>query len=594
MANRLDMDKKYMWDLSHIFKNIDEFEKSFSFIEKSIEEFKKYDGKLNVDNNLYEYITLADNLSIIFGKVYGYANMSLHQDMSITESQGLANRCDTLMTKYMSAVSFFEPEILSIGQEKIFLIINNNPKLETYTHFFEDIFSNIDHILSKSEERIIALASEAVNGPENIFDILQGGDMTFDDVVDDKGEMVKLTHSSLLSLLRSKNREVRKNAFITFYKVVIGLKNTLGTLYSSKIKNDIFIATARNYPSCIEMYLSQNKIPIEVYTNLIDTVSGGLDLLHRYIKLRKDMLGVDELNMYDMYTSIVEDVEYKLSYEEACELVLKSVEPMGMDYVAMVKKAIDEKWIDVYENDNKRSGAYSWGIYGTHPFILLNYKGDLDDAFTLAHELGHAMHSHYSSEKQDYVNSNYPIFLAEIASTVNEALLMDYLLKNEKDDSRLKFILNNYLDGFRGTLFRQVMFAEFEMKAHSMAEEGLPLNYQVFNDLYIELNKKYYGKDVVSNDEIAYEWARIPHFYSPFYVYQYATGHSAAISFSKKILAGDTVATEKYKEFLSAGCSDYPLNILKKAGIDMSSKEPIENALKVFEQLVEKMERLNG
>ncbi len=412
MANRLDMDKKYMWDLSHIFANINEFEKGFSFVQEKIGEFNKFNGKLSVGNNLCEYLKLSEEVSIMFGKVYGYANMSLHQDMSITDNQGLVNRCDSLLTKYMSAASFFEPEILGIGYNEVFKIVDNNCDLKQYTHYIKDIFSNVDHILSKEEERILALSSEAVNCPEAVFDILQGCDMSFEDIINDKGESVKLTHSSFISLLRSKNREVRKNAFMTYYKVVISLKNTFGTLYSSKIKNDIFIATARNYDSSIEMYLSQNKIPVKVYTNLIDTVSSGLEYLHRYIKLRRKILNVDELNMYDMYTSIVEDIDYKLSYDEACDLVLKSIAPMGEDYVAMVKKAIDEKWIDVYENDNKRSGAYSWGIYGTHPFVLLNYKGELDDAFTLAHELGHAMHSHFSSEKQDYVNADYPIFLA--------------------------------------------------------------------------------------------------------------------------------------------------------------------------------------
>lgn len=590
--NRNEIEEKYKWNLKDIYSDIEGFNKEFEEVKGLLDRFIGYKGNLlDSGKNLLDALKLMDNITIKFLKLYSYSNLNLHEDMSIGANQQLEQRCQGLYGLFSSVISFFEPELM----EKEFALIEEYIKeengLKNYKHYLENIYSSKEHILSKGEENILALSSELCQSPSNIYNYFSDNDMDFGFITNDKGEEIKLTHSTLIVLLKTGSSKVREKTFKQFYGKLFDFKTTFATIYLSSIKKDIFIAKARNYNSTLEMYLDSNKIPVEVYKNLIGTVNKNLHLMEKYMDLRKKVMKTDEIHMYDIYTPIVPEFEDKVSYEEAKEMVLNAVKPLGDEYVADIKNALNSNWIDVYENDNKYSGAYSNGIYGVHPYILMNYNNNLNDAFTLAHELGHGMHSYYSDEKQEYINSEYPIFLAEIASTVNEALLTDYLIKTETDKNKLKFIYNNYLEGFRGTIFRQTMFAEFELIVHEKLMEGIPLNVDSINEIYYNLNKKYYG-NVISDDEIAMEWARIPHFYSSFYVYQYATGYSAAIYFAQKILSGDTIALDKYMNLLSSGGKDYPLELLKEADLNMASPEPIEEALELFGKILSKMEEL--
>ncbi len=591
MLRRCDVDKKHTWDLSHMFSSDEEWKEEYDYILNNLSKLSKYEGILNKSAKvLLEALNTYSDFMKGFEKVYAYANLSFHQDMSNTYYQGLTEKADNLSTKLLSSVAFFNSEIIKIDESVLRKFFEEEEGLKLYKHFIEDIYRQKNHILSSEKEQILALANEVGIASSNTYDMLHDADMTFGEVKDENGNDIQLTHSKFITLLNSNNRAIRENAFKQYYKTFESLKNTLSSTYNGSIKTDIFFSKVRNYNSSIEMGLFQNNIPIEVYENLINTVNKFLPLMHRYISLRKKRLGVDTLHMYDIYAPMVKNADNYVEYEKAQKIALEALKPLGDDYIKVIEKSFRENWIDVYENENKMSGAYCWGAYGTHPYLLLNYDNKLDDMFTLVHELGHAMHSYLSNDTQEYVNSQYTIFLAEIASTVNESLLMQYLLQQDNDETTELYLLNYFLDQFRGTLFRQTMFAEFEMEAHKMAEAGEPINTETLNKLYYELNIKYYGNEIVSDDEIAYEWSRIPHFYSAFYVYQYATGFSCAIAFSKKILE-DSSYVEKYIEFLKSGCKDYSLEILKEAGIDMSSPKHIEDALKVFEEILMKMEK---
>ena len=418
--------------------------------------------------------------------------------------------------------------------------------------------------------------------------MINDADMEFGNVTDEDGNEVELTHGKYSSFLESKNVEVRKQAFNTYYDAYIKQKNTILATYNLSVKIDVFYAHIRNYKSALNEALFNDNIDDNVYTNLIDTITQNIYLMHSYVEKRKKVLKLEEIHMYDLYVPIVEEINSKVTYDEACETVLEALKPLGEDYVNKVKELFENNWIDVYENKGKQSGAYSWGAYGSHPYILMNFDNKVNDMFTLIHEIGHAMHSNYSWETQDYVNANYTIFVAEVASTVNEALLMQHLLKTTEDKNQKKYLINYFLDQFKGTVFRQTMFAEFELVTHDMVEKGEPLTVEVLNKIYRDLNKKYYGDGIVIDEKSDIEWARIPHFYSSFYVYQYATGFCAAINLSEKILNGTPQDIENYINFLKSGSSDYSIELLKKAGVDMSSHKPIEEALKVFEELLNK------
>src|SRR5699024_2279802 len=448
------------------------------------------------------------------------------------------------------------------------------------------------HVLNEREEALLAEASEPMSSASNTFSMLNNADLKFPSIKNENGEEVDLTHGRYIGFLKSKDRDVRKSAFKAMYDTYGEFINTFASTLTGTVKTDNFNAKVRNYDSARQAALDSNNIPEQVYDNLVEAVNEKLPLLHRYMRLRKKVLGMDELHMYDIYTPLVQDADMDIPYEQAQQYVLQGLEPLGDDYVSVLKKGFESRWIDVDENKGKRSGAYSSGAYGTHPYILLNWQDKLDDLFTLAHELGHSLHSYYTHKSQPFRYGNYSIFVAEVASTTNEALLNDYMLKHVDDEKQKLFLLNHYLEGFRGTVFRQTMFAEFEHEIHKRMQNGEAMTAESLTEIYYDLNKKYYGEDVVSDEEIGKEWARIPHFYMNYYVYQYATGFSAATTLAHNILNGEEGAVDRYLDFLKAGSSDYPIEVLKKAGVDMTSKEPILSALDVFEEKLNEMEEL--
>ncbi|MCL2664035.1 MAG: oligoendopeptidase F [Defluviitaleaceae bacterium] len=539
----------------------------------------KYRGKVT-GANVEACLAEQDALSEKFMAVMVYARMKLDEDTNVPQSQGMADMAQGLFVKCLAAVSFVEPELLCINE-------NDLPLHGKYKQYLNNILRKRSHIRSAEVEELLANAAEIGQAPDNVYGMMTDADMKFGFITDENGEQIELTQSRFIPFMESQDRRVRKDAFETYYSAFKKQINTLAALYSSSVKKDVFFAKSKNFTSALDAALFENNIPLSVYSNLIETIHEFLPAMHAYMRLRKKALGVSELHMYDIYTPIVPSFDAKVSYDEAKKGVAEGLAPLGADYVGTAGRGMDGGWIDVYENEGKRSGAYAWGVFGVHPFILLNYENKLDDMFTLAHEIGHAMHSYYSWESQPYVYSDYTIFLAEVASTVNETLLMEHLLDKTTDKKMRAYLINHFLEQFRGTVFRQTMFAEFEMLTHEMAERGEPLTAETINFLYRGLNEKYYGPDMIVDEQINLEWARIPHFYSAFYVYQYATGFSAAVAFANHI---KEKGPESYKSFLSAGSSDYSIEILKKAGVDMSETRPVREALALFTSLVSKME----
>jgi oligoendopeptidase F len=469
-----------------------------------------------------------------------------------------------------------------------------NPELTLYKRTLEEMKRQKAHVLSKAEEALLAQVGNLAQAPGTIFGMLNNADMKFPKVKNEHGEEIELTQGRYIQFLESKDREVRKNAFEAMYATYAKQKNTIGATLNANITKNVFYARARKYPSVLEMSLFSDNISKEVYTNLIDAIHESLPLMQRYTKLRQKLLKVDELHMYDLFAPLVDEFKMEITYDEAKNMVEESLKPLGDSYLKVLKQGFNDGWIDIYENEGKRSGAYSWGAFGTHPYVLLNHKDNLNSMFTLAHEMGHAMHSYLSDSHQPYRDAQYTIFLAEVASTLNEALLMDYLLKKTTDPKAKMYLLTYYADQFRTTVFRQTMFAEFEKITHEKTEAGESLTPQELSSIYYNLNKQYFGNDMVVDKEIEVEWARIPHFYNSFYVYKYATGFSAATSFAKQIISEGQPAVDRYLGFLQSGGSDYSINILKKAGVDMSSPEPIKQAMSVFKDLIEQMEQLNA
>lgn len=590
---RCDIDKEFTWDLTSIYQSDEDWNEDFKYLNENLSKLSILKGSLgNSSSSFFNVLNTYCELSAILEKLYYYSNLCFHLDMSNTYYQGLTEKAETISTQFNSISSFINPEILSLDESTILEFLSENKALSIYNHFLNDLNRQRAHILNNEIESIIALSKEIANNSSSTYDMLLNADMTFPIVKDDNGDDIKLTHSKFSTLMYSNNRAIRENAFKQYYKSFENLKNTLSSTYSGVIKSELFYSNLRKYNSSVEMSLSADNIPVNVYDNLISTVNKFLPLLHRYVDLRKNLLGVDELHMYDLYTPIVKETNVSFDYESAKEKCLKGLKPLGDEYISIVEKAFKENWIDVYPTDNKLSGAYSWGIYSNHPRILLNYENKIDDMFTLSHELGHTVHSYMSTKNQDFVNYDYTTFLAEIASTVNETLLMQHLLNDDCDEDFQLYLLNFFLEQFRGSMFRQTLFAEFELEAHKLGKEGSPINTESLNKLYYDLVKKYYGNNIVVDDEIAYEWSRIPHFYTPFYVYQYATGFSCAVSFSKMILE-DKSSIPKYLEFLKSGSSNYSLEILKNAGVDMSSPKPITDSLELFETILNKLENLD-
>ncbi len=586
---RSEIDDKYKWDLTALFETDVKWQEAHDEIISKLPEVEAFKGKLANADTLLECLTYLDVMLEWTEKCFVYANMKLHEDGSVSKYQGFVSKAEGLVAKVSQAASFVEPELLSIPQETLDSFLSQNEGLQLYKHWLDNVTRLRAHVLSPELESLLATTGEMARTAENVYEIFCNTDMKFGTVKDDNGNEVELTFGRYGSLLESPNVEVRRGAFKAMYAQYTNYKNTIATLYSNSVKKDIFYAKARKFDSCADAVMAERNIPKEVVTNLIETVHEYLPYMYEYLKIRKRELGLDELHVYDTYTPIVKNVDTNVSFDEAKKTVLEALKPLGEDYCSVLERSFNEGWIDVYENAGKRSGAYCWGAFGAHPYVLLNYDNKVSDMFTLAHEMGHAMHAHYSWTTQPFVYSGHTIFTAEVASTANEALLMDYLLKNNKDEAFGKYLINYFMDQFRGTVFRQTMFAEFEMKAHEMEERGESLTVDSLSELYLSLVKLYFGDEVVLDEEIALEWSRIPHFYTPYYVFQYATGFSAAIAFSRLILDKGKEAADRYIDcFLKGGNSKYSIDILKDAGVDMSSPEPVRAALEVFKELVQK------
>ncbi|MED3954808.1 oligoendopeptidase F [Priestia aryabhattai] len=593
LPSRSEIKVEDTWKLEDIFASDDAWEKEFEEVKALIPKMEKFNGKLGESaQTLYDALQEQDELTMRVSKLYTYAHMRYDQDTTNSFYQGLNDRIKTLYTQIASALSYVTPEILSIEESKIKQYMAEHKELKLYAHALDEITRERPHILSESEEALLAQASEVLGSSSNTFGMLNNADLEFPSIKDENGEEVEITHGRYIRFLESSDRRVREEAFKAVYETYGKFKNTFASTLSGTVKKDNFSARVRHYNSARHSALSTNNIPEEVYDNLVKTVNDNLHLLHRYIDLRKKVLGIEELHMYDLYTPLVKDVKMEVTYEEAKDYILKGLKPLGEGYLNVLKEGFENRWVDVHENKGKRSGAYSSGTYGTNPYILMNWQDNVNNLFTLAHEFGHSVHSYYTRKTQPYPYGDYSIFVAEVASTCNEALLNDYLLKTIDDEKQRLYLLNHYLEGFRGTVFRQTMFAEFEHDVHVRAQNGEPLTPELLTKLYYDLNKKYFGDNLVIDEEIGLEWARIPHFYYNYYVYQYATGFSAAAALSKQILEEGDAAVERYVGFLKSGSSDYPIEVLKKAGVDMTTSQPIEEALAVFEEKLTEMERL--
>lgn len=588
LPKREDVNQKDKWRIEDLYQNDDLWEKDFESLKKKTENFSKYQGTMAQSaKNLYEVLNAQDEINMQLENVYVYASQKNHEDMGNGTYQQLFGRAQSLMVQISDALSFVEPELLAIPEEKINTFLQEEPKLKLYERYIAEKFRTKEHILSEEMEAVLAKVSEIAQAPENIFQMFNNADIDFGMVHDEDGREIKLTHGRYTHFLESHNQDVRKEAFLAMYKQYESHKNTLAATYYANVQQELFFAKMRKYNSSREAALDASHIPVSVYDKLIDAVHENMSKMYAYVALRKKILGVDELHMYDVYVPLVEQVEKKYSFDEAKQIVKAGLAPLGEDYLAILQEGFDNGWIDVYENQGKRSGAYSWGAYGTHPYVLLNYNGSLNHVFTLAHEMGHSIHSYYSDEAQPYPYAGYRIFVAEVASTCNEALLIHYLLEQAKDKKEKAYLINYFLDQFKGTIYRQTMFAEFEKITHEMVQKGESLTADNLSEIYYNLNKLYFGEEMISDKQIAMEWSRIPHFYSPFYVYQYATGFSAAIAISSKILAGEEGIVEKYKQFLSGGSSMDCIDLLKICGVDMTSEEPVNEALKVFGEYIE-------
>ncbi len=588
IKQRNEIDSKYKWSLDLVYPTRESLGKDIKEVKEKTKELKKLEGHiLDSDNNLLKALDLYMMISRINSKLYVYANMKFHEDTRVNEYQVLTVEIDNLLSKINEELAFINPELLSSSYDLVKEYIKKNKNLERYSFYLEDLYRTKEHVLPKEQEELLARFEDVLSSSSDIFDMINNTDITFGKIKDESGKSAVLTNSNYSKYLESSDRRVRKDAFKKLYKSYISLKNTCAKCLASDIKTDTKVSETRGYKSVLEMSLFYDNISSKLYDKLTSEVSNGLNTVYKYIDVRKEVLGLDKVHMYDLYTPLVKEVNNSYTFEEAKEIVLKALEPLGEEYHNLLLKAFDERWIDVYYNEGKKTGAYSWGSYDTKPYLLLNYEGTLNDVSTLAHELGHSIHSYYSNHNNEYHDSSYPIFLAEIASTVNEMLLNRYLYKNAKTKEEKLFYLNDLLDSFRTTLIRQTMFAEFEKITHDKEKKGIVLTEEEFSKIYLKLNKKYYGKNICHDKEIKYEWMRIPHFYTSFYVYKYATGISIATKIVSDILNNKNNAKENYIEFLKSGGNNYPLEILKKVNIDIVNDDTIESAMKVFNDTLE-------
>ena len=581
---RQKIETQYKWTIDEMYPSESDLNKDIDKVKELIDKLASYKGKLaESKSNLYEALHTSEDAGRILEKLYVYTHMKSHEDTRINDNQGIS-------TELSMATSYMVPEIISMDEAKLNEYLQDE-KLSFYKKYVDEILRVKPHTLSEREEEILAAASDLTAIPENVYDMMSYADMQFPEIEDEEGKKVKLTHANFSLFLISKDRRDRKDAFEGLYSVYEQYRNTFASTLYGGVKSEIFYAKMRKYESALQGSLFNDDISVDVYENLIKSVSENIPALDKYIDLKKKFLGLDEIHMYDLYVPLTGDFDMKITYEEAKEIILEALKPMGEEYLSHIKDAFENGWIDVYENEGKQGGAYSWGCYDSKSYILMNYHDDLNSLFTLIHELGHSMHSTYSKSTQDYLYSSYKIFVAEVASTLNELLLINYLLKKSNSKEEKIYLLNYYLEQFRTTVYRQTMFAEFEKIVHETVEGGEPLTAEGFTNIYYKLNEKYYGKSCVVDEQIGLEWARIPHFYSNFYVYKYATGFSAASALSKQILEEGETAVSRYKEFLKSGGSDYPLNQLRAAGVDMEKKESVDEALSVFADLVDELEK---
>ncbi len=588
LPKRQDVKIEDTWKLEDLFETDLLFENTLSETKKLLEQFKVYKGQLtSTPKTLLAFLRLQDIFGEALENLYVYSHMRLHQDGSHAYYQDLASQSENLSIAASEALAFSGPELTQLTAQQLDNFYNELPELRHYERYLNEILRQKAHILTPELEAILARVSELGAMPQNTFSMLNNVDIKFPTIENAKGESIRLTHGNYIPLMESQNRSVREAAFTSLYNTYSSYKNTISTLFAANIKQYGFFSSMRHFESPLHSALSENNIPVTVYHELIHTVNNHLSVMHDYIALRKEVLGLDTLHMYDLFVPMIKDFEKEISYEESCDILLKALAPLGEDYLSIVKEALNNRWIDKYENEGKRSGAYSWGSYGApHPYILLNYSPNINSLFTLAHEMGHALHSYYSHHHQPHIYGDYCIFVAEVASTVNEALLMNYLLETTKDEAYKRYLINYFMEQFRSTLYRQTMFAEFELLVHTANQEGKTLTADYLCEVYYDLVKKYHGPAIEVDTAIAMEWARIPHFYTPFYVYQYATGYSAAITLSERILKEGDTAVTAYKSFLSGGSSKDPIDLLKIAGVDMSTSAPIDKAIEVFNSLI--------
>ncbi|MEH7415376.1 oligoendopeptidase F [Neobacillus drentensis] len=591
-TSRTEVPVHEKWNLSDIYSDISKWEEEYQLIEKIGTSLKQFDGKINDGHSLYDYLKQREELSFHFNKVYAYAMLMVDENTRESDPQSYLDKAKQLSVKISAATSFFMPYLLSLEEDTLKGYIKEEARLTYFEEDLLDSFRYKKHVLSKEQEEILSQLGEALSVPGHTFGMINNADIKFGEVTNEDGNKVELTRGMYSKLIEEEDRDKRREAYKAYYQPYVQLKNSIASTLSAAIKNNVTLAKIRQYPSALEKALFGDQVPREVYENLIKTTKENIAPLHKYTRIRKEKLKLEEIRQYDMSVPLVSGVKQVISYEEAFETMLKALAPLGEDYINILKEFKDSRYIDVRETPGKRSGAYNLGVYGVHPFILLNHQDDLDSLFTLVHECGHGVHSKLSSQYQPQITAGYSIFVAEVASTVNEVLLINYLLNNEKEPEVRNHLLNHFIDQFKGTFFTQVMFAEFEMKTHDMAEKGIPLNVEVFNKTYETLFREYNGDEVVFDEEVKYGWSRIPHFYRPFYVYKYATGFASAIHLATKILEGDQETIHSYLEFLKSGSIDYPLELLKKTGVDLTTPDPIQNALKRFGELVEEFSQL--
>ncbi len=588
---RTEVENKYKWQTEDIFPSDEAWEECYSEAEKMLD-FSRFEGKLTTAEKFAEYCKCSEETGKKVERLYLYAHMRHDEDSRIAAYTSMQARAMSLYVKFSSATSFVEPELTALSDETLESFCKDE-RLKDYDYFLRQLIRSKKHILSAAEEKLLASGGEMYAQFRNVFSMIDNADIKLGEVEDKNGEKISLTHGTYSVLLHGTDRELRQKAFETYYSAYIGLSNTIAATYYGNVLKDIFLCRARGYNSCLEQALDGEDVSAVVYENLISSVHENLKDMHDYIALRKKILGLEEQHMYDIYAPLVEDSDLKLSYEEACDLIVKGLAPLGEEYCSLLRKGFDERWVDVCETAGKRSGAYSTGMYGLHPFVLLNYQKTTHDIFTIAHEMGHSLHTYFSNENQPYAKADYRIFVAEVASTVNEVLLLKYILGQTSDLKMKKYLLNYFLDTVRTTLHRQTMFAEFEYLAHDAAEKGTPLTAEYCNKIYLDLNRQYYGDAIVHDKEISYEWSRIPHFYTSFYVYKYATGIISAISIVGRILKEGETAVRDYKKFLSSGGSDSPVELLKLAGIDLTKRDAFDAAMKEFRETLAQFESLS-